>query len=104
MNREAGHEAVAVCGSSCSTDQSVQVSSGVLVLPERTASDTLVPSGVSAFQRIAPQRLIMLASKTCESNVPLLAYVLFNVYSLPGSPVPITIDPSGRRNMHVMTP
>src|SRR5438105_589715 len=69
--RAVGAAITACCGSVCSADQSLQVSSGSWTLPLRTATITFVPVGLSAFQRSEPHLLMILASSTSEITVPL---------------------------------
>ena len=47
-------------------DQSLQVSSGVRVLPERVAISSLLPAGVCDCHLIVPQSATVGASRTSE--------------------------------------
>src|SRR5437660_11628153 len=69
-NRAGGAVTIACRGLVCSSDQSLQVSSGSATLPLRTAMLNAVPSGVSPLQRSAPHLLLILASSTSELLLP----------------------------------
>src|SRR5205085_833047 len=99
-----GQAILAASPSVCSSDQSLQVSSGVGTLPLRKAMPTPVPAGVLPRQVAAPHLLISLASSTSDVTLPWAAWSLLSTYSLPGSPVPSTTEPSRRCSMHWIWP
>src|SRR5688572_28948198 len=77
--------------------QSLQVSSGVRVLPERVDSSTLVPEGVSACHFSAPQVAKVCASRTSDRYVPRSDRTRESRCSLPGFDVAYTSWPARSR-------
>src|SRR5271165_2368946 len=94
-NRPGGDSARAAAGSVCSADQADQVSSGSPTLPLLACTATDVPAGKSARHESAPKRLRNLVSYTSEVSSPWLTNPVESRTTVPGSPVPKRISPSG---------